>query len=219
MGFPLTLAIRAVQAVFAIIILGLTGYGMDCPQHRLETGTPCTDWMVVANWYNVDTLTSSPSQVNFLLFASLFTLLSVVYLEAVPKFMPKCKYFAIICQVVGPRKNPSLTFSAVHHPWAVLSLEATNVIFYFSGFIALGVFLSNLLFCRGAVCGSARAATVFGSFEFALWCATAALTLKDAAQGGFSGMTLPGRSRGQSQGTMQFQQGGSQPMKEAAMAA
>lgn len=96
----------------------------------------------------------------------------------------------------------------------------TNVIFYFSGFIALGVFLSHLLFCRGAVCGSARAATVFGSFEFCLWAATAALTIKDAAQGGFSGIRLPGRNRGQgSQGTMQFQQGGSQPMKEAAMAA
>lgn len=172
----------------------------------------------MANWYNVDTLTSSPSQVNFLLFTSLFTLLSVVYLEAVPKFMPKCKCSALR-QDVDPRNNPALTRSAVHHPWAVLSLEATNVIFYFSGFIALGVFLSNLLFCRGAVCGSARAATVFSSFEFALWCATAALTLKDAAQGGFSGINLPGRNRGQSQGTMQFQQGGSQQMKEAAMAA
>lgn len=43
----------------------------------------------VANWYNVDTLTSSPSQVNFLLFGSLFAMLSIIYLEVVPKFMPK----------------------------------------------------------------------------------------------------------------------------------
>lgn len=28
MGFPLMLALRAVQALFAIIILGLTAYGM-----------------------------------------------------------------------------------------------------------------------------------------------------------------------------------------------
>lgn len=45
----------------------------------------------MANWYNVDTLTSSPSQVNFLVFVPLFSLISIAYLEAVPKFMPKCK--------------------------------------------------------------------------------------------------------------------------------
>lgn len=121
--------------------------------------------------------------------------------------------------MLGSREDGALTFSTVHHPWAVLSLEATNVLFYFAGFVALGVFLSKLLFCRGAVCGSARAATVFGSFEFVLWSVTAALTMKDAVKGGFSGIRLPGRNRGQSQGTMQFQQGGVQPMKEAAMAA
>lgn len=44
----------------------------------------------MANWYNVDTLTSSPSQINFLVFVPLFSLISIAYLEAVPKFMPKC---------------------------------------------------------------------------------------------------------------------------------
>ncbi|KAL1861608.1 hypothetical protein Daus18300_008724 [Diaporthe australafricana] len=145
MGFPLMLALRAVQGLFAVVILGLSAY--------------------VANWYNVDTLTSSPSQVNFLVFVPLFSLISIAYLEAVPKFMPK--------------------FS---HPWAVLALEVTNVLFYFAGFVALAVFLTHLLFCRGAVCGSARAATVFSSFNFALWSATAALTIKDALKGGFAGL-------------------------------
>lgn len=171
------LALRAVQGVLAIVILGLSAY--------------------VANWYNVDTLTSSPSQINFLIFVPLFTLISIAYLEVVPKFMPK-----------------------FHHPAAVLSLEVSNVLFYFAGFVALGVFLSKLLFCRGAVCGSARAVTVFGAFEFALWAATAAFTVKDAVKGGFSGFKFPGRgSRGPQGGNMQFQQGGSPQMKEAAMAA
>lgn len=183
----------------------------------------------MANWYNVDTLTSSPSQVNFLVFVPLFSLISIAYLEAVPKFMPKCK----CCFPLEPgvkesksavqKRTPSDKKAfPVHHPWAVLALETTNVIFYFAGFIALAVFLSKLLFCRGAVCGSARAATAFSSFEFALWAATAALTIKDAAQGGFSGIRLPGRNRGPSQATMQFQQGQQQQqqqMKEAAMAA
>ncbi len=43
----------------------------------------------MASWYNVDTLTASPSQINFLIFVPLFTILSVVYLEGAPRFMPR----------------------------------------------------------------------------------------------------------------------------------
>lgn len=97
------------------------------------------------------------------------------------------------------------------------------MLFYFAGFVALGVFLTRLLFCRGAVCGSARTVTVFGAFEFVLWAATAAFTIKDALKGGFSGLSFPGRNRGASQGNTQSQgqqQGSASPqMKEAAMAA
>lgn len=97
------------------------------------------------------------------------------------------------------------------HPWAVVAVELLNVVFYFSGFIALAVFLSRLLFCRGAVCGAARADTVFGAFSFVLWGVTAGLMAKDMAKGGFSG--LP-RFRKQPAIHLQNQQ-----MKEAAMAA
>ena len=45
----------------------------------------------MANWYNVDTLTSSPSQINFLLFSSIWSLISLAYLELAPKLMPKGK--------------------------------------------------------------------------------------------------------------------------------
>ena len=45
----------------------------------------------MANWYNVDTLTASPMQVNFLIFAPLFTILSVVYIEGASRFLPKRK--------------------------------------------------------------------------------------------------------------------------------
>jgi len=50
-----------------------------------------TNESVVAHWYNADTLTASPSQINFLIFVPLFSFLSVVYLEVVPRFMPKGK--------------------------------------------------------------------------------------------------------------------------------
>ncbi|KAI1343984.1 membrane-associating domain-containing protein [Xylariaceae sp. FL0016] len=130
------LGLRAAQLLFAFIILGLSAY--------------------VANWYNVDTLTSPPSQINWLLFVSLFTIISVGYLEAVPRFAPK--------------------FS---HPWAAIGLELGNALFYFAGFIALSVFISKLLFCRGSVCGAAQADVAFGAFEFLLWTASAVFMGKE----------------------------------------
>lgn len=140
----------------------------------------------------------------------LFSLISIAYLEAVPKFMPKCEY----CQ--SPDQCSKLTLSPVSHPWAVLALEVTNVLFYFAGFVALAVFLTHLLFCRGAVCGSARAATVFSSFNFLLWTATAALTIKDALKGGFAGLR---NGRGGAGHGMPMQMQQNAQMKEAAMAA
>lgn len=96
MGFPLTLALRAVQGVVAFVILGLAAYGMRILRenygHRSGLRIRLTREIVVANWYNVDTLTSSPSQINFMIFVPLFTLISVAYLEVVPKLLPKCKH-------------------------------------------------------------------------------------------------------------------------------
>ncbi|KAK8133983.1 hypothetical protein PG984_005995 [Apiospora sp. TS-2023a] len=152
----IVLGLRAAQLVFAIIIMGLSSY--------------------VANWYNVDTLTTSPSQINWLLFVSIYTILSVAYLELAPRFMPR---FA--------------------HPYATIALESTNVIFYFAGFIALAVFISKLLFCRGTVCGAARADVVFGAFEFALWIGTSAFLAKDVVKSGFrGGLKLGGSGAGAS---------------------
>ncbi|KAI1471533.1 membrane-associating domain-containing protein [Daldinia caldariorum] len=137
----ITLGIRAAQLVFGIILLGLTGY--------------------VAHWYNVDTLTSSPSQINLLLFSSLLTILSVFYLELAARFVPK-----------------------ISHPLAALGLIGLNAILHFAGFIALAVFMSRLLFCRGSVCGSARASIAFGAIEFLLWTASAVFAGKEVVQGG-----------------------------------
>ncbi|KAH6656660.1 membrane-associating domain-containing protein [Truncatella angustata] len=168
MHSAIVLGLRAVQLLFAFIVLGLSAY--------------------VANWYNVDTLTSSPSQVNWLLFCSLFTIISLAYLEGVSRFMPK-----------------------FHHPLAVVGLELANVLFYFAGFIALSVFISKLLFCRGSVCGSARADVAFGAFEFLLWTGTAFFAVRDMMKTGFSF-----RRRGAA-GAGQAPLGGPQ-MKEAQLA-
>lgn len=136
------LPIRAAQGVLALVVLGLSAY--------------------VANWYNVDTLTSSPSQINFLIFLSLYSIIAIAYLEVVPKVFPRA-----------------------FHPYGALAMEFTNVLFWFAGFIALGVFLSKLLFCRGTVCGAAQADTVFSAFLFATWGASCALMGKDILKSGF----------------------------------
>ncbi|ETS77532.1 hypothetical protein PFICI_11406 [Pestalotiopsis fici W106-1] len=137
------LGLRAVQLLFGFIVLGLSAY--------------------VAHWYNADTLTASPSQIDWLLFCSLFTILSVVYLEVAPRAMPK-----------------------IVHPMAVVAVELLNALFYFAGFIALSVFISKLLFCRGSVCGSARADVAFGAMEFLAWTGTAVFSVRDAMKGGFN---------------------------------
>ncbi|ELQ35550.1 hypothetical protein OOU_Y34scaffold00703g4 [Pyricularia oryzae Y34] len=147
------LPIRATQALFAIIILGLSGY--------------------VANWYNMETTASSPSQINFLVFIPIMTVLTLGYVEGVARFMPR-----------------------IFNPYIALGLEALNALFYFAGFIALAVFLNGLVFCRGPVCGSARASTAFGAFQWILFSVTGGLTAKEVFfKSGFGG-GLGGLRRG-----------------------
>ncbi|KAI0025769.1 membrane-associating domain-containing protein [Xylariomycetidae sp. FL0641] len=142
------LGLRAAQLLFAIIVLGLSAY--------------------VANWYNVDVVTAAPSQIGWLLFCSLFTIISVLYLELAPRFLPK-----------------------ISHPLAAISLELLNALFYFAGFIALAVFMSGLLFCRGSVCGSAKADIAFGAFEFLLWSVSSFFMGREVFKSGLSGLGLP----------------------------
>ncbi|KAI0479071.1 membrane-associating domain-containing protein [Xylariaceae sp. FL0804] len=118
----------------------------------------------VTNWYNVDTLTMPPAQVAWLLFSSLFAIATVGYIELTARFVPKYS-----------------------HVFAVLALESLAAVFHFAGLVALGVFLNSLFFCRGSVCGAARASVAFGAFEFALFSATAgmtAMTLLRSKRGG-----------------------------------
>ncbi|EOO00096.1 hypothetical protein UCRPA7_4443 [Phaeoacremonium minimum UCRPA7] len=163
MVFNIVLPLRGAQLLFGVIVLGLSGY--------------------VANWYNVDTLTSSPSEVNFLIFVPLWSFITIGYIEGISRFVPKF-YF----------------------PIAAVVLEVSNIMFYFGGFVALAVFLSRLLFCRGMVCAAARADTAFASFGFVMWAATAAFTIRDFAKTGLVRRRSPAGLSGPA-------------MKEAAMAA
>jgi len=142
MAFGLLLPLRIAQLVFAVVVVGLSGY--------------------VAHWYNTDTLTASPTQVNFLIFVPVFSFISVFYLEFVPRFTPK-----------------------VSHPYAHFGVEVLNTLFYFAGFIALAVFIGKLLFCRGSVCAAARADAVFAAFSWMLWAASSVVVAMKILKGGF----------------------------------
>ncbi|KAF2097112.1 hypothetical protein NA57DRAFT_77367 [Rhizodiscina lignyota] len=130
MAFMFTLPLRATQAVFTVIVLGLTAY--------------------VSNWWNGYWHDMSPDEINFLLFCSVWTILSLAYLIVVPW---------------------RFSNSAVGHKYGILAAEALTMLFWFAGFVALAVFLSNRV-CFGTVCNIAKAATVFASLEWLVFAIT-----------------------------------------------
>ncbi|KAI0194663.1 hypothetical protein EV127DRAFT_477951 [Xylaria flabelliformis] len=137
------LALRVAQFTLAFVVLGLSAF--------------------VTNWYNADAMSPAPPPIGWLLFVSLFTIISIGVLEGLPRFAPR--FF---------------------HPYAALSLEFGNALFYFAGFIALSTFMGRLLFCRGSVCSAARADVAFGIFQFLLWAASTSLAARELfKKGGF----------------------------------
>jgi len=131
MAFNFTLPLRILQAIFTVVVLGLTGY--------------------VSNWWSGYWHSYSPSEINFLIFASVWTILALVYL------------------IIAPWKAP-----AAAHKFGILAAEVLTMIFWFAGFIALAAFLSDRT-CFGKVCSCAKAAVAFAAFEWAFFAATTVL--------------------------------------------
>ena len=86
----------------------------------------------------------SPGEVNFAIFSSVWTILALIYLIVVPWRFSETK---------------------ASHKYAILSVEAVTMIFWFAAFLALAVFLGDRI-CFGSVCSAAKAATVFSAFEW-----------------------------------------------------
>jgi hypothetical protein len=101
------------------------------------------------------------SAVNFLLAASIMSILSIAYLELAPRF-----------------------HSRLTHPYAALAVEGLNTILYFAGFIALAVYVGGLTFCTGTVCSASRADAVVAAGAFCAWIASTILTAKQMIVGG-----------------------------------
>ncbi|KAK3719705.1 hypothetical protein LTR37_004242 [Vermiconidia calcicola] len=134
-GRLVVLSLRIAQIVLAIIVLALTAY--------------------VANWWGGYWHSMSPSQINFLLFDAVWTLLALTYLTLVPWRFSE---------------------TIAHHKFAILAVETLTMIFWFAGFVALAVFLSDRV-CYGHVCSAAKAACVFGAFEWVCFAATTAMAV------------------------------------------
>lgn len=139
MAINFTLPLRIAQIILAIIILGLTAYGTS-PFPPPET-TP-TNTSTVAHWWGGYWHQASASEINFLVFASVWSLLALIFLLAAPTAFP-----------------------AAAHKFAILGADALTMLFWFAGFIAAAVFLTDRV-CAGRVCDTLKAATVFAAFEW-----------------------------------------------------
>ncbi|GAQ09012.1 arginine permease [Aspergillus lentulus] len=84
--------------------------------------------------------------VNFMLFNGVWTaFVATPYLALAPVFFPQ-----------------------LAHRFVIPAVEIVTMIFWFAGFIALGVLLPSPDYCHWGQCRALQAATVFGSFECAL---------------------------------------------------
>ncbi|KAL2268198.1 hypothetical protein VTJ83DRAFT_3044 [Remersonia thermophila] len=96
--------------------------------------------------YVVSPWRSAPSSPSFMLFNSVWSLLVIGYLFLVPLF-----------------------FASLFHGLAALVLEIITMIFWFAGSIALAAFIGDAVCGGSSWCGSAKAATAFGFFLWALF--------------------------------------------------
>jgi hypothetical protein len=104
---------------------------------------------VVSAWNGPYGTSWSPAEANFLLFCAVWTLLAVAYL------------------IVAPARFPTAA-----HKFGILAAEFVTMIFWFAGFIAFAVLLTDWGCRYGSPCRSSQAATVFGAFEWLLFSAT-----------------------------------------------
>ncbi|KAI5787156.1 membrane-associating domain-containing protein [Geopyxis carbonaria] len=92
----------------------------------------------------------------FLVFTSVWTFLVLAYLLLTPMFYPD-----------------------LHNRWAVVGLESITMIFWFAGFVAMANSIDHVI-CIGTGCrltSSAKAAAVFGAFQWIAWATSLGLII------------------------------------------
>jgi hypothetical protein len=151
MGFDLTLPLRVAQLIFNIIVLGCAAR--------------------VAHVFDALAFVDSPSQINFLIFVSIWTFLALAFLTLTPSFMPR-----------------------LAHGFVLLAVDALTMLFWFAGFIALAVYISNhwLYYVSGTI----KAACAFAAFEWLLWAITTVLLALKVFRGGANSTKQPASAAG-----------------------
>lgn len=129
--------LRIVQGILALIVVGTAGYVVN--YYREAPPAP----------------RKSPSEVNFLIWNFVWTVLALLYLGLAPTYVPN-----------------------LYHKWAVVGVEGLSVLFWFCGWVAMAAWLGNATVCFGTVCGCARAAVVFAMFEWLAWCLSFGIVVK-----------------------------------------
>ena len=128
------LPVRAAQAVLSIVVLGLMAYGTSHshPPSLLPTISSIKLTPSVSSWWSTHWRQSSPLEINYLIFAPSWTILSLIplLLTSLPKYAHLTEKGSV--------------------KWALLGLEGLTMLFWFSGFVALAVFLSGRI-CFGMV--------------------------------------------------------------------
>src|SRR2546421_11464030 len=166
MAINWVLPVRIAQLVLSIVVLGLTAYGKLQPSsipvclqvHPFSLMTDVSVCIVASeydgiSYYNGDYYypggNASPSQVNFLIFCAVWSILAVAFLILSPRYDTRARH--------------------VGHKFAILAVDAVTAIFWFAGFIALAVFIGVPDCGNNHVCGALQARVAFGAF---LWGAT-----------------------------------------------
>lgn len=147
------LPVRAVQAVLSIVVLGLMAYGTHSPtpypilrqstllcsskiSHHAYILSLCQSILLtiptVSSWWATHWRQSSPIEINYLIFAPAWSLLVLA-----PLILTSLSKFAHVAEKGAVK-------------WALLGVEAMTMLFWLSGFVALGVFLSGRI-CFGMV--------------------------------------------------------------------
>ena len=163
MAINWVLPVRVVQLGFAIIVLGLTAYGnlptctalpgpLYFQAHPFSLMTDVDIHLVASEsdhtfsdggfYFN----TTSPSQVNFLLFCAVWSILAVAFLIFSPRYDTQGRH--------------------VGHKFAILAVDAVTALFWFAGFIALAAFIGVPNCGNSHICGALQASVAFGAF---LW--------------------------------------------------
>ena len=102
----------------------------------------------VSSWWTSHWRQMPPAQVSFLIFAPVWSLVTLV-----PIFLIPLK-FGHMMSSAGIR-------------WGLVALDALTMLFWFAGFVALAGFLNGRI-CFGQVCDVARAGAAFGGLSWAV---------------------------------------------------